>query len=334
MSRALQRWVLLIVLALILVYYFLHVHSLKIPPSWDLLPSKSRSINWSKVPQQHPVASYTELPTGPSKVLPKVQAEKFAEESDAQKAQRLERLGAVKDVFLQSWNAYKQHAWGHDEFAPVSMAWKDHYGGWGATLVDTLDTLLIMGLDDEFNDAIKTFKPVDFSITHVKTLNVFETTIRFLGGLLSAHELADGKDKGVALKKATELGEMLYHAFDTSNRMPVTRWYWQDTADGLPQEPHPYTLAAELGSMSLEFTRLSQLTGDPKYYDAIQRVSDLLEREQKRTKLPGMWPVIFNAQTQSFEEDGTFSFGGRADSMFEYIPKVRRPYEAARNAFN
>jgi mannosyl-oligosaccharide alpha-1,2-mannosidase len=251
--------------------------------------------------------------------------EKFPAESRAQKAQRQERLNAVKDVFLQSWNAYKQHAWGHDEFAPISMAWKDHFGGWGATLVDTLDTLLIMGLDDEFKDAIETFKPVDFSITHVKTLNVFETTIRFLGGLLSAHELAEGKDNGVALKKAIELGEMLYHAFDTSNRMPVTRWYWQHTADGIPQEPHSYTLSAELASMSLEFTRLSQLTGDPKYYDAVQRVSDVLEREQKKTKLPGMWPVIFNAQTQSFEEDGTFSFGGRADSMFEYIPKVRLP---------
>ena len=325
MSRALQRWLLLIVVSATSLFYLLHLSSsdASFASPWSLISSEQRSIDWSKVVQQYPLTSFTQLPSGPPKELRKVQAQRFPSESGEQTLERQKRCDAVKEVFLRSWNAYKEHAWGHDEFAPLTMAWKDHFGGWGATLVDALDTLLIMNLDDEFKEAITTLKSVDFSITHVKTLNVFETTIRFLGGLLSAHELAAGKDDGVALQKAKELGEMLYHAFDTSNRMPVTRWFWKHTADGIPQEPHSYTLAAELASMSLEFTRLSQITGDPKYYDAVQRVSDVLEREQQRTKLPGLWPVIFNAQSQSFGDDGTFTLGGRADSMYEYIPKVR-----------
>lgn len=90
---------------------------------------------------------------------------------------------------------------------------------------------------------------------------------------------------------------------------------------GEPETAHSYTLAAELGSMSLEFTRLSQITGDKRYFDAVQRITNVMESEQRRTMIPGLWPLVFNARTQSFREDRDFSLGGRADSMYEYIPK-------------
>jgi mannosyl-oligosaccharide alpha-1,2-mannosidase len=73
--------------------------------------------------------------------------------------------------------------------------------------------------------------------------------------------------------------------------------------------------------MALEFTKLSQLTGDPKFYDAVQRIHNVMEAEQKSTKLPQLWPVVFNAQTQSFKDDNLFTLGGRSDSMYEYVPK-------------
>ena len=92
--------------------------------------------------------------------------------------------------------------------------------------------------------------------------------------------------------------------------------------EGEPESPHSYTLAAELGSMSLEFTRLSQITGDPRFFDAVQRISNVMESEQSQTRIPGLWPVVFNAQTQSFREEKEFTLGGRADSMYEYVPKV------------
>lgn len=52
---------------------------------------------------------------------------------------------------------------------------------------------------------------------------------------------------------------------------------------------------AELGSLSLEFTRLAQITKEPKYYDAVARITDALEEFQKRTRLPGMWPTYVDA---------------------------------------
>jgi len=93
------------------------------------------------------------------------------------------------------------------------------------------------------------------------------------------------------------------------------------SAYNISQESPTHALLAEIGSLSLEFTRLAQLTGDSKYYDAIQRVTNALESQQKETKIPGLWPVLVNGATMNFKHDKTFTFGGMADSTYEYLPK-------------
>lgn len=90
---------------------------------------------------------------------------------------------------------------------------------------------------------------------------------------------------------------------------------------GSKQQAPSQILVSELGSLSLEFTHLSQVSGDPKYYDAVQRISDVFEQHQNKTKLPGMWPVVVNAAIPSFNEDNNFHFGGMSDSLYEYLPK-------------
>lgn len=80
-------------------------------------------------------------------------------------------------------------------------------------------------------------------------------------------------------------------------------------------------IVSELGSLSIEFTRLSQLTGDLRYYDAIQRISDVFEEHQNKTRLPGMWPVIVDARTPSMMSGIDFHIGGMIDSLYEYLPK-------------
>lgn len=127
---------------------------------------------------------------------------------------------------MHSWNGYKKHAWLQDQVTPVTGAFKNDFGKRGATLIDALDTLIVMGLDKEFLAAIKAVKKIDFTTSAVLNLNVFETTIRYLGGLLGAYDLSDSKQH-VLLDKAIELGDMLYAAFDTPNRLPITRWDWE-----------------------------------------------------------------------------------------------------------
>lgn len=72
--------------------------------------------------------------------------------------------------------------------------------------------------------------------------------------------------------------------------------------------------------MSLEFTRLSQITADPKYFDAVQRITDNLHRTQNQTRLPGLWPLSFDARALRFS-DNYFTVGGMADSTYEYLVK-------------
>jgi len=96
---------------------------------------------------------------------------------------------------------------------------------------------------------------------------------------------------------------------------------WPSSTNQNAQEASAYVLLAEIGSLSLEFTRLSQLTGDPKYYDSVQRVTNALEAQQNLTKIPGLWPIALDAATMNFTHTQVFTFGGMADSMYEYLLK-------------
>lgn len=268
--------------------------------------------------EQNPVDSYKYFSKGLPYKLAQLQHD-FDAETDEAKATRLQRLAAVKSSFEHSWAGYKAHAWMQDELSPLDGGSVQAFGGWAATLVDTLDTLWIMGMKDEFDEAVDAAKDIDFNSTSESMLNVFETTIRYLGGFLGAYDLTGGKYP-VLLQKATEVGDLLYCAFDTPNRMPVTRWYWQQALEGAQQTAGTATLIAEIGSLTLEFTRLSQLTGNLKYYDAVKRILDEFEKSQSSTSLPGLWPTVMNAHDVTFE-DNSYTLGGMADSWYEYLPK-------------
>jgi len=273
------------------------------------------------------------LPKADPQMLPKLQHD-FPKETAAEKEKREVRLKTVKEAFSHTWESYRDIAFGADELSPVSGKAVTSLGGWGATLVDSLDALWILGMKTEFEVAVLKAAEIDFNHTTVPMINVFETAIRYCGGFLGAYDVSDGKYP-VLLKKAQEVGDLLYRAFDTPNRMPVVRWQVAD--EKLVGEK--VASIAEVGSLTLEFTRLSQLTGDPKYYDAAYRVAVLMEEKQMSTKIPGLWPVILNSKTLDFGWHG-FSLGGMADSAYEYLPKehlmlggtdliYRRMYEKA-----
>ena len=99
-------------------------------------PSKGK-FQWSRVPVRYPVESITPLPAGALTKLPKIQTE-LEEETAGEKQERLLRLETIKKEFLHAWNGYKDHAWMSDEVMPVSGRTTNAFGGWAATLVDTL----------------------------------------------------------------------------------------------------------------------------------------------------------------------------------------------------
>ena len=178
-----------------------------------------------------------------------------------------------------------------------------------------------MGSREEFEEAVRAIENLDFTTCSLKRLNVFETIIRYLGGFLGAYDVSRGRYP-VLLQKAIEVGQMLYAAFDTPNRMPVTRWNFHIGKNSLSQRASDQALIAEIGSLTLEFTRLSQLTGDNRWFDAVQRVIDVFDAQQELTRIPGLWPVVVDAKTMNFHNSSRFTIGATADSMYEYLPKV------------
>lgn len=292
-------------------------------PTAPTTSAKQPEITWGSLPQHYPVHSVVPLPSGKAERIPRIQhAFQGSDESKEAKDVRQERRDAVREEFRHAWLGYKEHAWLKDEVSPISGGSLNSFGGLAATLVDALDSLWMLGFHEDFEKAVKAVGQVDFSVSEETTFNVFEYTIRYLGGLLGAYEISERKFP-ILLEKATEVGEMLYGAFDTPNRMPITRWEWKKTAEGQRMKASENTLVAELGSLSLEFTTLSRLSKDNKYFDAIQRITDELQKAQNKTKLPGMWPVLVDASTPSFSGDNTFTLGAMSDSVYEYLPKVR-----------
>ncbi|KAL7628633.1 hypothetical protein AAE478_000148 [Parahypoxylon ruwenzoriense] len=311
---------------LLMFYYSWNVRNVYRPHSQNAAPglqSDPKAINdedyfWRKLPTHYPVQDMKPLPTGRPHALPRIQA-LFGKESDENAATRQKRQKAVKKAFVRCWNSYKSKAFMKDELAPISGKSKDVFGGWGATLVDSLDTLWIMSLRDEFEQAVTAAVDINFESSSLSSVNAFETTIRYLGGFLSAYDLSGDQR---LLRKAREVGDMLYKAFDTPNRMPITRWDFNKAAEGRKQIAPKMALVAEVGSLCMEFTRLSLVTGNPKWFDATERIREVFEEQQSTSQLPGMWPITINPRDKVFNLDNTFGLGAMSDSTYEYLPKM------------
>ncbi|KAK0712925.1 family 47 glycosyl hydrolase [Lasiosphaeria miniovina] len=277
------------------------------------------SFDWSKVRFKYlPGGQLRRPPTGRPVSLPQVQ-HPFPPESPAATKIRNARRQQVRDLFCKNWKSYRKYAWRKDALQPLSAEYKDQFSGWAATLVDSLDTLWIMGLRAEFDEAVAAVADIDFGTSSSVSVNMFEVNIRYLGGLLAAFDLS-GRD--LLLRKAVELGDLLYAGYNTKDRMPVDFISFEaaKTGEGLMVEGS--VVSASPGTLSLEMTHLSQVTGDPKYYDAVSRLMDVFEKGQAWTKIPGLWPIYVSMQTQDVVNGSYFSIGGGADSLYEYLPKM------------
>jgi ER degradation enhancer, mannosidase alpha-like 2 len=215
----------------------------------------------------------------------------------------------VRGEFLYAWNAYKQYAWGHDELKPLSKSARDWYGAsLYMTPVDALDTMILMGLNDE---ADKTREEITKNLSFDKDIEVknFEITIRLLGGLLSSYQLT-GDKKLLAL--ADDLGTRLLPAFNSPTGMPYM-FVNLKTGKTRGAESNP----AEIGTLLLEFGTLSKLSGKPVYYDKAKRALTALYGRRSKIGLVGS---TINVETGAWI-DPTSHISGGIDSYYEYLLK-------------
>ncbi|GFY85009.1 glycosyl hydrolase family 47 protein [Actinidia rufa] len=119
-------------------------------------------------------------------------------------------------MFYHAFNGYMEHAFPLDELKPLSCEGEDTLGGYALTLIDSLDMLALLGDRERFTESVEWIsKNVRFDIN--KTVSVFETTIRILGGLLSAHLIAS--DYATGMKIPSYDDELLHLAEDLARRL-------------------------------------------------------------------------------------------------------------------
>lgn len=125
-----------------------------------------------------------------------------------------DRQRAVVAAAKHAWSGYKKYAWGHDQLKPIAKGFHDVFGlGW--TIIDSLDTLYILNMREEFDEA-RNWTESHLKLDVDRDINLFEVTIRVLGGLLSAYHLSADK---MFLTKATELGNRLMQRREYHIRM-------------------------------------------------------------------------------------------------------------------
>ncbi|XP_055377072.1 endoplasmic reticulum mannosyl-oligosaccharide 1,2-alpha-mannosidase [Condylostylus longicornis] len=223
-----------------------------------------------------------------------------------------DREKAVVEAFQHSWRGYKEYAWGHDNLKPVSMSTFDWFG-LGLTIVDSLDTLYIMDLQEEFDEAKAWVdRYLHFDIN--RDVNLFEVTIRVLGGLLSAYHLSGEK---MFLNKSVDLGNRLLPCFDSPSGIPYSDVNLATRTAHSPKWS-PDSSTSEVTTLQLEFRDLSRSTGNSIFEQVANRVNEIVHSLEKQN---GLVPIFIDANTGTFRNFATISLGARGDSYYEYLLK-------------
>jgi len=218
----------------------------------------------------------------------------------------------VREEFLHAWNGYKKYAWGQDDLLPVSRAGRNwHAHTLYMTAVDALDTLILMGFDEEA-EATRTFLVENLSFDLDIEVKNFEITIRVLGGLLSSYQLT-GDERLLAL--AEDLGKRLLPVFESPTGMP---YMYVNLKTGKVREAE--SNPAEIGTLILEFGTLSRLTGNDVYFDKAKRALVALYERRARTGLVGQGIDVESGRWT----DTASHIGGAIDSYYEYLLKCER----------
>ncbi|XP_051676979.1 ER degradation-enhancing alpha-mannosidase-like protein 3 isoform X3 [Oryctolagus cuniculus] len=253
-----------------------------------------------------------------------------------------QRLGnQVLEMFDHAYGNYMEHAYPADELMPLTCRGRvrgqepsrgdvdDALGKFSLTLIDSLDTLVVLNKTKEFEDAVRKVLR-DVNLDNDVVVSVFETNIRVLGGLLGGHSLAIMlREKGEhmqwysdeLLQMAKQLGYKLLPAFNTTSGLPYPRINLKfgirkpEARTGTETD----TCTACAGTLILEFAALSRFTGATIFEEYARKALDFLwEKRQRSSNLVG---VTINIHTGDWVRKDS-GVGAGIDSYYEYLLKA------------
>lgn len=216
---------------------------------------------------------------------------------------------------------------GYDEYHPVSRngRYMAEPNGLGWIIVDALDTLMLMNLTKELKHA-REWISTTLNYDKDQDVNTFETTIRMLGGLLSAHYLQEAlpgmkpenaNEEDLFLEKATDLADRLMGAYESPSGVP---WASVILKTGQGKGSHTdggASSTAEATSLQLEMKYLAYLTGEAHYWEKAEKVMEVVDNNGAKD---GLVPIFIYADKGTFRGN-EIRLGSRGDSYYEYLIK-------------
>ncbi|PBP19747.1 hypothetical protein BUE80_DR009390 [Diplocarpon rosae] len=238
-----------------------------------------------------------------------------------------ERADAVKASFQFAWDGYMKYAFPNDELNPVTNNFSNSRNGWGASAVDALSTALIMRNPEVVDTILQHIAKINFDDTP-DTVSLFETTIRYLGGMLSGYDLLQGPLSNltsnrtavdVLLRQSERLANNLAFAFDTPTGIPINNVKLN------PQKRDNSTTngIATIGTLVLEWVHLSDLSGNRTYGELAEKGESYLLTPSPASAEP--WPGLIGSSVDINTGLFTEASGGwiaGADSFYEYLLKM------------
>lgn len=245
----------------------------------------------------------------------------------------------ARDMFYFGYDNYMKYAFPKDELNPIDCEGRgpdvlnpsnininDVLGNYSLTLIDALDTLLVLGNVTEFQRAVRLVIDT-VSFDKDSTVQVFEANIRILGSLISAHilltdprhpfgEVSFEDYDNELLHLAHDLAVRLLPAFENTNTgIPYPR---VNLKNGVPPDSINETCTAGAGSLLVEFGILSRLIGDSTFEWVARRAVRALWK--LRSNETGLLGNVVNIQTGQWvgKQSG---LGAGMDSFYEYLLK-------------
>ncbi|KMZ61126.1 mannosyl-oligosaccharide 1,2-alpha-mannosidase, family GH47 [Zostera marina] len=228
----------------------------------------------------------------------------------------------VRGMFYHAFDGYMHHAFPFDELRPMSCTGEDSLGGYALTLIDSLDTLVLLGDHKQFSKSVEWIgKNLHFDIN--KTVSIFETTIRILGGLLSAHLLASDNATGMKIQSydnqllhlSEDLAQRLLPAFNTPTGIPFGS---VNLMRGVDDNESKITSTAGGGTLTLEFGVLSRLTNNPIYEQVTKNAVHGIWARRSKLNLVGAHINVFTGEWTQMDA----GIGTSIDSFYEYLLKA------------
>ena len=259
--------------------------------------------------------------------------------------QRRERYEKVREAIAHAWKGYSDVALRSiksggvipaDDLEPVSrsaMSWLNY----GATLHDSIDTLYLANLTSEYEHAVELITNFDIQTTSLEATKTFEYSLRVVGGLLGAYSLTgDPRLFAVAHHAADAIMDGPFGASPTVIPRPFNVlaprakwWNWKAQLRRLYKmlytlgrnyltTEHQWNSLSGIGSFGLEFSFLTQISGDSKY----RTISDDIFRHVTEHEEKGIVPIGWSVLTGQPERGSGSLLGSGSDSFFEYLIKV------------